>query len=221
VIRKEGTRPDSPTVKMKTISQRQEEERERQRLERAERRARRSEDGLGLIDLVQDQNDPFDSSIASIQQSPCNGEERNTNGAIHLPKHRRGPGDEEDYETPDRPAKRSRYDEDGGMAEKKQVKWDRGLSTAIFLEEVHPRTRHRPKEDLVMKGCLAKTSKVREHIRAHWGVPVLIEVWGRHSVWTFWGTIRTQMLHWQNLFTRISSSRNSCMTTTYRLQPAW
>src|ERR1700722_2651351 len=40
VVRKEGMRPDSPAVKMKTILQRQEEERERQKKERADRRAR-------------------------------------------------------------------------------------------------------------------------------------------------------------------------------------
>jgi hypothetical protein len=83
-------------------------------------------------------------------------------------KHRRGPGDEEDYETPaklERSLKRPRL---GGekeesqeeIQEKKRVKWDRGLYSEIYLDEIEVKPKKRPKEDIVKKGCLAPTAKV-------------------------------------------------------------
>ncbi|KAJ7449789.1 hypothetical protein FB451DRAFT_1052753 [Mycena latifolia] len=149
VVRKEGTRPESPAVKIRTIAQREQEEKSTQRKARAVRRARRSDDGLSETDGLSDAGDS--SAMDDMDSSPVR-------------RHRRGPGDEEDYETPKvgRPAKRARSGSasgEEGQAEKKRVKWHRGLSTTVFLDEVEPRTRARPKENVVKKGCLAPTAK--------------------------------------------------------------
>ena len=78
-------------------------------------------------------------------------------------KHRRGPGDEEDYETPERPERIIEPLRLEGMDRKvtpvKQVKWHRGLSTTIYLDEVDPRPKSLPK-NVIVRGCLAPTSKV-------------------------------------------------------------
>ncbi|KII88549.1 hypothetical protein PLICRDRAFT_628228 [Plicaturopsis crispa FD-325 SS-3] len=156
VIRKEGARPESPTVKVRTILQRQKEEMGQRRAERAVRRARRSEDGPGGSS---DHEGLGESSMAEdwegssqVDQNPL--------------RHRRGPGDEEDYETPlkpERAAKRARLDENAERErereERKGVKWDRGLYTEIYLDEIHPNPKARPKDILIKKGCLARTAK--------------------------------------------------------------
>ncbi|KAJ7774805.1 hypothetical protein B0H16DRAFT_1303594 [Mycena metata] len=141
VVRKEGARPESPAVKIKTIAQREQDEKGTQRKVRAARRARRSDDGFS-------DNEGTSEGDVDMDSSPL--------------RHRRGPGDEEDYETPKvNGAKRVRAgsmsDDEGGN--KKRVKWDRGLSTTVFLDEVEPRTKARPKENMLMKGCLAPTAK--------------------------------------------------------------
>jgi hypothetical protein len=66
-------------------------------------------------------------------------------------RHRRGAGDEEDYETPFKAF-------DGG---KRRVKWDKGLFTKVSLDEVVPATKAVTKENLAMKGCLTPSAKVR------------------------------------------------------------
>ncbi|KAE9400794.1 hypothetical protein BT96DRAFT_857078, partial [Gymnopus androsaceus JB14] len=84
-------------------------------------------------------------------------------------KHVWGPGDEEDYETPLRPMKRLRIDDvadDQGQAEaeaeEKRVKWDRGLYSQIYLDEIQPRSTHaRIAQESIKKGCLAPTAKAR------------------------------------------------------------
>jgi len=77
-------------------------------------------------------------------------------------KHRRGPGDEEDYETPERPERIIEPLRLEGVDRKvnpvKQVKWHRGLSTAIYLDEVDPWPKSLPK-NVIVRGCLAPTSK--------------------------------------------------------------
>jgi len=42
---------------------------------------------------------------------------------------------------------------------KKRVKWDRGLYSEIFLDEIEVKPKKRPKEDIIKKGCLAPTAK--------------------------------------------------------------
>lgn len=151
VIRKEGARPASPTVKVKTVLQRQQEETGKRRAERAEKRAKNKgySSPLGQSD-TDGQSDQDDSSVFDDETSPL--------------KHRRGPGDEEDYQTPDKPLKRLKFedgdDEDEAKEEGRRVKWHRGLYTTIYLDEIHPRTRSRPTENAIKKGCLTPNSKV-------------------------------------------------------------
>ncbi|KIJ69444.1 hypothetical protein HYDPIDRAFT_36506 [Hydnomerulius pinastri MD-312] len=151
VIRKEGLRPESPTVKVQTILQKQREERDVRRRERAQRRARRSGEGLEGSDV--------DGDLSMLD-----ADEHDENDESMPRKHRRGPGDEEDYETPERPErpiKRLRFGE--GVEEEvkpaKQVKWHRGLSTAVYLDELHPKPKSRPMDFVIGKGCLAPTVK--------------------------------------------------------------
>ncbi|KAJ7709927.1 hypothetical protein B0H17DRAFT_1324739 [Mycena rosella] len=148
VVRKEGARPESPAVKIRTIAQREQEEKSTSRKARAARRARRSDDGFSETD------DAGDSSMLDIYSDDM--------GSSPVRRHTRGPGDEEDYESPGRPVKRARsgsVSDDERQAEKKRVKWHRGLSTVVFLDEVEPGTKARPKENLFKKGCLAPTAK--------------------------------------------------------------
>ncbi|KAJ6547543.1 hypothetical protein B0H19DRAFT_998676 [Mycena capillaripes] len=149
VVRMEGERPESPAVKIRTIAQREQDEKGTQRKARAARRARRSEDGFS-----EGEGDAGDESAADTYSDMDSSPVR---------RHRRGPGDEEDYETPkmngSKRARAGSMDDDDGPAEKKRVKWDRGLSTAVYLDEVEPRTMVHPKENMVKKGCLAPTAK--------------------------------------------------------------
>lgn len=45
------------------------------------------------------------------------------------------------------------------IQEKKRVKWDRGLYSEIYLDEIEVKPKKRPKEDIIKKGCLASTAK--------------------------------------------------------------
>lgn len=149
LVVKEGKRPESPTTKLRTISERQQAEKSQQRQERAERRARKVE--LGEIA-------ESDMDLSFMSDIPRDDEGQPL-------KHRRGPGDDEDYETPERPArpsKRSKVDtDDQGEEEgiRKTVQWDRGLFTAVYLDEL-PDNRAWPKHVSTKKSCLAKAAKV-------------------------------------------------------------
>ncbi|KAH7916067.1 hypothetical protein BJ138DRAFT_1053698 [Hygrophoropsis aurantiaca] len=152
IIRKDGVRPESPTTKVRTILQKQREERDKQRQERAERRARRSEDGPNLSDT---------EGMSEFGDHSFLGHDENDSPRD---KYRRGPGDDEDYETPEkheRPIKRLRFGEgsEEETGEKKRVKWHRGLSTTIYLDELHPKPKARPKDLVIGKGCLAPAIK--------------------------------------------------------------
>jgi hypothetical protein len=140
VVRVEGARPQSPGVKIRTIVQKQMEEQKKERQERAERRAKRGEEW---------QSDFEDSSFADDSMEEQNEERL-------LSRHRRGAGEDEDYQTPDRkPAVFGEAAED-----KKRVTWDRGLLQTVYLEDVLPGERARPPESFAKKGCLAPTAKV-------------------------------------------------------------
>lgn len=122
VIRKPGDRPESPTMKLRTILEKQKEEQDVMRAERARRR-RGPDASDDSVDI--DMNASFE---------------------LHPLKHRRGPGDEEDYETPVRPSNG-----------RKTVKWDRGLEVSVFLDEIEVQPgRHRDAEAAMgtLKGCL-------------------------------------------------------------------
>ncbi|PBK96836.1 hypothetical protein ARMGADRAFT_988985 [Armillaria gallica] len=149
IIRKEGARPESPIMKARTVSQKEADEKGRLRKERAERRARRlneenkedEEDNLSALE----EDDDYDQ----LDSSP-----------VRAGRHRRGPGEEEDYVTPVRPPPmKKRLADEVDAGGKKHVKWDRGLSTAIFVDELKLQNINVPKESDIKKSCLAPTAK--------------------------------------------------------------
>ena len=159
VIRKDGYRPESPIMKVRTISQREAEEKARGRSERAHRRSKRSDDGIS--DLEGFSGDIGDSSMIEVESDEDDFDAQGQ-------KHRRGAGDEEDYETPARPTralKRPRFIEESeeseiDIQEKKRVKWDRGLYSEVYLDEIEVNPRRPSKAGTTKKGCLAPTAKV-------------------------------------------------------------
>ncbi|KAF8447980.1 hypothetical protein L210DRAFT_3527609 [Boletus edulis BED1] len=154
VIRKEGLRPESPTVKARTILQKQRDERDTRRRERAQRKAQMSEDGLGSGEM-DGQTELDDHEYLDVRA------DHDGNDCAMPQKHRRGPGDEGDYETPERPSRilePLKLEGVDRMAKPvKQVKWNRGLSTTVYLDEVDPKPKSLPNS--VVRGCLAPTSK--------------------------------------------------------------
>ncbi|KAA1471191.1 hypothetical protein DENSPDRAFT_98102 [Dentipellis sp. KUC8613] len=147
VIRKPGERPESPTTKIKTVSERQKEEKEKGRRERAARRARRSDTGGAEEDAGSTWEGDGPSLVMGSDGKPV--------------KHRRGAGDEGDYETPEKPEraqKKARFDDISESESSKRVKWDRGLFDTINLEDVKPQPRNRP-EVVVQKGALAGSAR--------------------------------------------------------------
>lgn len=156
VIRKEGSRPESPAVKVRTISQRYQDEKSKQRKERAARRARRGDGTLIDQSETEGRSDVGDSSGPDFDSDWENNSPVND-------KHKRGPGDEEEYETPERlgrQPKKPRHFYAGGE-ETRRVKWDRGLFTTIYLDEVKVGARPQPKDNAATKGCLTLAAKVR------------------------------------------------------------
>lgn len=147
VVRREGSRPESPVMKVKTRSQKEQDDKSKNRRLRAERRAQRLDTGDGeplLSNGAEEESADIDAPGSPV-------------------RHRRGPGDEEDYVTPDRPPpqKRVRLDEDdGGVRVVKMVKWDKGLSKTIFVDEIEIGNWKRPKEIPSIKSCLAASAKV-------------------------------------------------------------
>ncbi|KAF8228185.1 hypothetical protein L208DRAFT_259678 [Tricholoma matsutake] len=155
VVRKPGARPESPAVKIKPTLQRQRDAKGKERKERADRRARQSDGRIGEGKGDSDrQSDVGDSSAADLDSD---WDEQSSSPVRK--RHKRAPGDEEDYETPLRTSV-GEDDEDEVTAEKRRVKWDRGLFTTIYLDEVTVGPRRPPKENIASKGCLAATAKV-------------------------------------------------------------
>lgn len=151
VIRKEGVRPESPVVK---FVQRETEVKMKERAERAIRRARRSSGDMVSSDI---------EGCSDVgYSSPC---EDRSGESIPPAKHRRGPGDESDYETPERPDRNKKAKlfveaDDQDDEPERRVKWDRGLFTSVYLDEVKLGTRQTLKENRSLKGILAPTAKV-------------------------------------------------------------
>lgn len=161
VVRKEGLRPESPAVKIRTIVQRQQEDKERQRAERAKRRARRlGNDGGSTSDIEASSDVGYSSPVEHIEDM-----EMDTKFDVSgPPKHRRGAGDDEDYETPERPLLdlRVRLFDDGSGEKQldRRVKWDRGLFSLAYLDEVKLGSRQNLKENRTLKSILAPAAKV-------------------------------------------------------------
>jgi len=135
VILKEGKRPPSPTTRVKTIleKRKQAEDVGKARGERAARRAERREGGS------LDGTSEASGSAAASEDGYFEGDNEGTPAK----KHSRGPGEEEDYETPIRRTKRAREEDSGSESEdaasgrgKKRVKWDKELQQRFeFVED--------------------------------------------------------------------------------------
>ena len=156
IVRKPGNRPESPTTRVKTIEEKRKLEQGQGRKERAERRARRSSDFRDDSGLTSDDED-------SLPLGPDGQPIR----------HRRGPGDEEDYESPERigrPGKRARIhetEEPGEEVAVKNVRWDRGLYTTVYFDDLPLQSRASEKSQAPAtstRGALAGSAKVTAHI---------------------------------------------------------
>ncbi|KAF5315694.1 hypothetical protein D9611_004677 [Ephemerocybe angulata] len=150
VVKRDGLRPESPMVKIKTVAQREDERQAEKRSERARRRARRSGESVpGSSDMESDEEGVRSEDELPSQFPPM--------------AHTRGAGEEEDYKTPDRAFKRMKLTEDGfrdvDMEEKRRVKWDRGLYTTVYLDEIQLGSRQPSKVNQGLKGCLAPSAK--------------------------------------------------------------
>ena len=153
VVRKPGNRPGSPTTSVKTIEEKRKLEQGQGRKERAERRARRSSE------------QPLDDSSLTSED-----EESLPLGPDGQPqRHRRGAGDEEDYESPERaerPEKKARIGEAAESREEvgaKNVRWDRGLFTTVYFDDLplESRAHDRPQTPAKdVRGALAGSAKV-------------------------------------------------------------
>jgi hypothetical protein len=148
IVRRNGNRPESPGMKIKSVAQREADE----RAERAARRARRG-GGSGASDTAEaeDLEEPGDISMdGPVDLLP------------ELMKHRRGAGEEEDYLTPVRgepAAKRARFASVANTdTERRGVRWDRALFTEAWLDEVIPNPKSLKKA--AGKGCLTPAAKV-------------------------------------------------------------
>jgi hypothetical protein len=173
VIRKPGNRPGSPTTRVKTIEEKRKLEQGNGRKERAERRARRSSESLE------------DSSLTSDDEILPLGPDGQPL------RHRRGPGDEEDFETPEkleRPGKRVRIHEAGEREEEveaKTVRWDRGLYTTIYFDDLPLQSRMDKQQTPgpCSRGALAGSAKVTAQTLL---VICLLKYLSRHCDWTAW-----------------------------------
>lgn len=167
IVRRAGERPESPVMKVRSIAQREQEERELARGERAKRRARRGKSGEGEGDGEGDGSESGEVSMETEWDEGGNVDAEEVEGARM--KHRRGAGDDEDYETPfkqDRPFKRGRFEEvEARDVQEKRVKWDRGLFTTVCLDDIVPQGRRPEKEELSKKGCLTPYAKVSRPFR--------------------------------------------------------
>ncbi|KAH9079392.1 hypothetical protein EDB83DRAFT_2624963 [Lactarius deliciosus] len=168
VVRKPGNRPGSPGTKVRTIDEKRKLEQGKERRERAERRARR-------VSEPQE-----DSSLTSEDEAnlPLGSDGRPV-------RHRRGPGDEEEYESPKRPRTRARSGEAGKPeeeAEAKTVRWDRGLFTTIYFDDLPLQSQTHDRSHTPVahnRGALASSAKVEvqayacENIRTNVNVQAL------------------------------------------------
>lgn len=154
VVRMGSKRPDSPTTKVRTVLERQKEERVLDRQRRAERRAQRTSGG-----------ETGETETGSSDGESESGESNTEVSSGAPPRHRRGPGEDEDYETPprlERPLKRGRFEDgEAHLVSDKRVKWDRGLSTTVYLDDSPPKP-SRSQQDINQRGCLTPAAKVTD-----------------------------------------------------------
>ncbi|KAL0946920.1 hypothetical protein HGRIS_013081 [Hohenbuehelia grisea] len=156
VIHKNGARPESPMVKMKTVSQRQEEERNEMRLARAERRARRSGEPIPELSELSDAVSLADDDSEDEDEVPDSPSLRPRRHQLRA----RLPSSSDDER--DRPPKRAKLDDEDLLDSRegpRRVKWDEVLFEATSIDKVKPGTRARPRDDVIRKGCLAPRAK--------------------------------------------------------------
>jgi hypothetical protein len=129
IVHVPGPRPPSPTSKIRTTADRDEAEKKKSREHRAKRRGAR-ESGAST-----EAGSPDRPVIQRIEQT-------------------RGPGDEEDWKTPARPAKKAK------LREEKNVKWDRGL---VIIHDDGSEVKPPPSTDYdePPKGCVRQSAMVR------------------------------------------------------------
>lgn len=146
VVRRDGPRPPSPTSKIRTVADREEEDRRISREERARRRDRTKS------------GDDTDDEMGEVEP-------------LVFTKHLRGPGDEEDYETPAKSGKRARKSSavsspgTKGVRRKrsrpdvsgKMVRWDKGL---VILSDKGETRGSSDGGDGSLKSCIKEEKKM-------------------------------------------------------------
>jgi hypothetical protein len=105
IVRKAGPRPPSPTSKIRTVEQRDEEEKKKGREERAKRRVK------GDGEAGEEDTGPETGEISGIETMILGS---------------KGPGEDEDWFEPERPTKRVKVDHITAKKEK-SVRWNREL----------------------------------------------------------------------------------------------
>ncbi|KAL7424495.1 hypothetical protein Q5752_000179 [Cryptotrichosporon argae] len=136
VVRVPGPRPPSPTSKIPTLKQREEEGRKAQRTERARRRKGQDSDD----DEHEHEHD-------------------NEHGAVVTVHTVQGPGEDEAWVTPPRPSKKARLDDAHSQAAVKSVTWDKGLH--VIRGSYEDMGRVVPVAVAVPKSCIPAVSRVR------------------------------------------------------------
>jgi hypothetical protein len=206
VVRKPGSRPDSPTTGVKSIEEKRKLEQGEGRKERAERRARRSSE------LPLDDSSLTSEDEESLPLGP-NGQPL---------RHRRGAGDEEDYESPERerPEKKARIGEAAESGEEvgaKTVRWDRGLFTTVYFDDLPLQSRVGDKPQTPAKGvrgALAGSAKVTLQVLESCSRSLILL--HRHYIWTasvIWSMLPRRL---RISCSRTSSSKNMSMMMTLR-----
>jgi hypothetical protein len=127
IVHVPGSRPPSPTSKIRTTADRDEDNKKKSRENRAKRRGAR-ESGAST-----EAGSPERPIIQRIEQI-------------------RGPGDDEDWKTPARPAKKAK------LRDEKNVKWDRGL---VIIHDDGSQVKPSTRLDEPAKGCVRNSTMVR------------------------------------------------------------
>ena len=134
-------------MKLRTVAEKEKEEKAKKREERAQRRAKRSDGG---------ELEPPDVNDLTLEEDG---------------RHRRGAGEDEDYKTPERPIRPlKRLHADGSeevevvTVEERRVQWDRLLFTAVFMDDL-PEKQPTPSDQNLGKGCLSQAAKVHSIFR--------------------------------------------------------
>lgn len=169
IVRRDGNRPESPGMKVRTIAQRLQDEKEQGRAVRAERRARRSSGSA-----YEEGDSWVEDSIMDDDEEEVKPEEV---------KHRRGAGEVEDYETPVKPLPGlfGAGMENGQV--RKGIKWDKMLFTEVYIDEILPQP-PKPAPLNGRKGCLTHRAKVRSFVAPQFNVRLTSSSLGPAPRWT-------------------------------------